>query len=476
MQLLLIEESDKKPTFACVELSKGRSKPRDDLIPSTRTRALKMLRSNVFDGVVINLELLEDFCLELISFIRASAPLAPIVMTGRGRPEYTRQALGAGADEVVDGGSTALQEHLLNVEIAVYRAKTARAHRHAEQVLNAMPSPVFVVDPKSCIVFANAAATALLNTSLDAVRGGAPPFEIPKAPRFTVSVGDGTGRIYHARQSPTAWSDVPARMIVLEAVPATLNSVRANDMPWPSATDTFLEIAHEINNPLLSLLGTLELAQGDLRARLADDPALRDILDDLEDANASAGRIKRIIDDINDYARVTHQTSGSSSVRSVSDVVLRLARHQLNGKTSVNVDVDAASRVAMSEGHLARVLLNLVVNAAQAMKAADVEKNQIDIRAYNLPNANQIRIEVSDNGLGVPDIVRHRLFNEYITTKPTGAGTGMGLMITARLVRAIGGAISCRSPGRGTTFQIDLPASVDELIHERVTSNVDRRR
>jgi CheY-like chemotaxis protein len=105
------------------------------------------------------------------------------------------------------------------------------------------------------------------------------------------------------------------------------------------------------------------------------------------------------------------------------------------------------------------VFLNLIVNAAQSIKAGAPERNEVRLRTGVAPDGRVV-VEVEDTGVGMPPEVRRRLFSPFFTTKPDGVGTGLGLSICHRILEGLGGEIEVSSlPGRGTTFRVLLPAS-----------------
>ncbi|HNC97006.1 MAG TPA: ATP-binding protein, partial [Myxococcota bacterium] len=112
---------------------------------------------------------------------------------------------------------------------------------------------------------------------------------------------------------------------------------------------------------------------------------------------------------------------------------------------------------------LGQVFTNLVVNAVQALPVDRREQNEIRIRVYRR-DADQVCVEVVDNGQGIPKEMLNRIFEPFFTTKPVGEGTGLGLSICQDLVRACGGSIEVESElGKGSTFRVLLPVALGNL-------------
>jgi CheY-like chemotaxis protein len=113
-------------------------------------------------------------------------------------------------------------------------------------------------------------------------------------------------------------------------------------------------------------------------------------------------------------------------------------------------------RIFGNEGRLGQVVLNLLVNAAQALPEGAAEANQITLRTFR--KGDRVVVAVRDSGAGIAPEHRARLFEPFFTTKPVGVGTGLGLYICRQIVESMGGTISVESiPGGGATFAVALP-------------------
>jgi signal transduction histidine kinase len=139
--------------------------------------------------------------------------------------------------------------------------------------------------------------------------------------------------------------------------------------------------------------------------------------------------------------------------------VLALLGTQLR-KRRITVSVDVPEELpplAMSSDHLRQVLMNLLRNAEQAID----EDGQIKVRARLVQRTNgedSVRIEIEDNGSGIPPEILPRIFEPFFTTKRSREGMGLGLAVTYGLVTAVGGKITVNSQlGKGTTFIVEIP-------------------
>ncbi|HEY5999029.1 MAG TPA: ATP-binding protein [bacterium] len=214
-------------------------------------------------------------------------------------------------------------------------------------------------------------------------------------------------------------------------------------------------IAHDFNNLLTGILGNVSLA----RARLGPGDSARD---HLERAEAAAGRAAELTGQLLTFSK------GGAPVRRAADIVAILkesARFWLSGssvRTEFSVE-GATWPVEVDAGQMSQVFNNLVINAVQAMpgggRISFVVRNAAPAaEAAGLPAGDYVVVEVRDEGGGIAEENRGRIFDPYFTTKPDGAG--LGLTSAYSIVKRHGGGIEVEStPGKGTTFRVWLPAS-----------------
>jgi signal transduction histidine kinase len=217
-------------------------------------------------------------------------------------------------------------------------------------------------------------------------------------------------------------------------------------------------VGHEIGNPIAAILGFQELLlAGDL-----DEAEARDFLVRMK---RETERIHRVLRDLLDFARPTVGDGGAATqrpgdVREAVDDATALcapqrAFHKIALTTTIAPDLP---RTVLPQEHIVQVVLNLLLNAADALPA---EGGRISVRAHHLvgPPA-RVRIEVEDNGPGVKESVRETLFDPFVTTKDVGQGTGLGLAVCLGLVEACGGSMTVEHPAEGgARFIVELPCS-----------------
>jgi signal transduction histidine kinase len=224
------------------------------------------------------------------------------------------------------------------------------------------------------------------------------------------------------------------------------------------------QVAHEINNPLTTVLGYAMLLQEGKPPGHPDREALQLIASEAE-------RMKSIVGGLLEYARAHRKgardlaasaspTPGSCDPAAVLRHVGALLEPQLRRtRSSLAIDVTATAPIAIEAHALQQVLVNLGQNAAQAMAEAKLEGGTLSITARPAPGGIATLITVTDEGPGVPPPDRARVFDPFFTTKAAGAGTGLGLAVCKHLVTTAGGSIEVGDGpgGRGAEFRVVIP-------------------
>jgi len=210
-------------------------------------------------------------------------------------------------------------------------------------------------------------------------------------------------------------------------------------------------VAHELNNPLQAILGGSEL----LERRPGLSP---DALEEIAFIKAQSARARGIIRSLSRFSR---QRTGPPSPIDLQDVVAEVA--QLRGtnlndaQIALDVQIESSRTVFANFTELEQVVLNFVINAEQAIREAGPQQGRMVIRVSDV--GPRVRLEVIDNGPGVSAENESKLFQPFFTTKPVGAGTGLGLSVGYGIVDAYHGTIGYEgSEWGGAVFFFELPA------------------
>ncbi|WP_243838240.1 sensor histidine kinase [Nitratidesulfovibrio liaohensis] len=267
-----------------------------------------------------------------------------------------------------------------------------------------------------------------------------------------------------------------------------------------SAGDMAAGIAHEINNPLAVIMQTSQTVKHRMNAVLpANVKAAREAGLDLgalqrylqaremdrliEDIRTAAVRISDIIRHMLDFSRSSVARSTACDLRGLVDRAVNLAASDYDLKKNydfrkISIDIrmaDDLPPVPCVETEMEQVLLNLLRNAAQALAGMEPPRDDPRIVLRIFPLEGWLRLEVEDNGPGMPPEVQRRIFEPFYTTKPPGVGTGLGLSVSYFIItKGHEGRMTVEShPGEGSVFRVDLPVGKTVAPDEGTQSPTD---
>jgi two-component system NtrC family sensor kinase len=240
-------------------------------------------------------------------------------------------------------------------------------------------------------------------------------------------------------------------------------------------------VAHEINNPIgfvISNVSTLneyaevlrtfiekslayiDTPEDTVRNELAgiskaeDLPfVVEDIMTIVKDAQEGLTRVKDIVANLKQFARTDEDESEAFDLNDNIENTIKVAWNELKYHATLIKEFDDSLPHAFGHpGQVNQVILNMLVNAAQAIESDG------EIRIRTKATDQHIVLEIEDNGCGMPDDVQAKIFDPFFTTKPVNVGTGLGLSISYGIIEKQGGKIEVRSEvGKGTCFTILLP-------------------
>ena len=212
-------------------------------------------------------------------------------------------------------------------------------------------------------------------------------------------------------------------------------------------------VAHELNNPLATILTWSER----LAARPLDDVTKRGV----ETILSESERAAKIVRNLLTFSRKRHTTRAMIDLNQVvrETLALRSYEQRMSNITTIDALASGLPPVFADPHHVKQVLLNLIINAEQAMLAAHGRGTLVTRTWYDVDQESVV-LEINDDGPGVPDEVQAKIFDPFFTTKAVGKGTGLGLTVAYAIIQDHGGHIRVKSePGHGASFFVELPAS-----------------
>ncbi|MEE4313627.1 MAG: HAMP domain-containing sensor histidine kinase [Desulfofustis sp.] len=213
-------------------------------------------------------------------------------------------------------------------------------------------------------------------------------------------------------------------------------------------------IAHQLNNPLNNIATSCQIAIDEFASGDAD--LLRRMLKNIDQETL---RARDVVQGLLEFSRAREFTVRPESLAAVVNRSVQLVHSQVPATISVTVEVPEDLVVTMDAQRIQEVFINMIFNSVQAIDGSGT------IRIAAALDREQVVIEVSDDGSGIPAEIQDRLFDPFYSTKEEGQGTGLGLSIAYGIIQKHGGQISVQSaPGQGATFFIRLPVSATKGV------------
>ena len=256
-------------------------------------------------------------------------------------------------------------------------------------------------------------------------------------------------------------------------------------------------VAHEINNPICYVDMNLGMLNEHIQSieqvvnsanRLAQnvleksrDDALKEaakafmeqvekedisyVLDDMKniikESREGSERVKEIVQTLRDFSHVDQSERKYADIHQGLDSTLKIAWNEIKYKATVIKEYGNIPEVFCYPRQLNQVFLNMIVNAAHAIK----EKGEIRIKTWH--DEQYVYIAISDTGCGIKPEHLNKIFEPFFTTKPVGKGTGLGLAMSYNIIKKHGGEILVESePGKGSTFTIKLPIEPEQDVEK----------
>jgi two-component system, NtrC family, sensor histidine kinase PilS len=369
---------------------------------------------------------------------------------------------------------------VMGAEREALAGELRQARLEASDVLRNIPTGVVTVDQGGHLLYCNPAAEQILGFKERGWRGRPIMPEFARiAPEFWAAItatarrGVRAMRVEATVRRPDRTFTIGVTTTTLEVEPAgeprvtaiftdisdskRLEELHLRAERLEAVAELSSSLAHEIKNPLASIRSSVEQL-GRAKRVNADEKFLTSLI------VRESDRLSRLLSEFLDFSRVRATECRPLDLRDVAGAAIRLVREHPDCPEDAVIDLHGdAAPMEGDEDLLHRVVSNLVLNAVQATgKGAHVEVRVGRPASQELPGGagieNPVSLAVSDNGPGIPEGLRARLFEPFVTGRV--GGTGLGLAIVQRAVDAHRGMVLVdTTPGKGTTFTVYLPAA-----------------
>jgi len=388
---------------------------------------------------------------------------APLVAAGRAMGAVCLESDRAGAfgDAELAIVTAVLAQAAIALENARLVELLSNAKREWEKTVDAIHQAICIVDDHGVVRRANRVFAELVQTPVTAIPGRSWLTLLPAAWSDPVA---------RALAEPTATSmevkageRVHALTIIPMAEPGSAVLVFDDQSERRRLQEQLMQaekmsaigqlisgVAHDLNNPLASVVGF-----SDFLAEVGEIPLA--LAEPLQVIRQEAERAATIVKNLLSFARTQVEGRKLQSLKPILESTLVLVKNQLMANhVEATLEVEhGLPEVEASANQLKHVFLNLLNNANQAI-ASDAPGGRIWISAKRA--GDQVAVSVTDSGPGIPEEIAGRIFEPFFTTKGEGEGTGLGLSICQGIVKEHGGRIILeRKPGAGATFTVELP-------------------
>lgn len=496
VRVLQIEDSSDDALLAVRALERGGFVVQTDRV-QTMEGLEAALRGGSWDVVLSDHSMPGFDALAALALVRRLAPDAPfLLVSGTIGEERAVAAIKAGAYDYVPKGT--LKRLPDTIERALRETAERRARARAEEIAqrsteqlgalhDASPVGIVTLDVSGLVTTWNRAAERIFGRAAREAAGHPLPLDPAAAEVFARLLrrtlhGDGVADVELETQRPPgggtlvlSCSTAPLRDqagAVVGLVTVLADVTRRRELEQHMHLTQRLEslgrlaggIAHDFNNLLTAILGTAQVLIQDL----GDDPRAEDARDIMEAGLRAATLTKQLLAFSRRQVLQPEVLDLNALVHDLEKMLRRLLGEDVELRTKLAA---SAGAVRADPGQLEQVIVNLAINARDAMEQGGILSIITEDTTLTEPPAGEqpvvragsyVMLSVTDTGTGMDDATRARAFEPFFTTKERGRGTGLGLATVYGIVKQSGGYVWVTSePGRGTTFRVYLPR-VDE--------------
>lgn len=445
-------------------------------------QALLRLEERDFDALIYSPDSDRADSLVVMHRLRGRDPRpAMVVLHDSSDASFAERVLRLGAQDAVckrSLGREALSQrvrnavrrnrHLLQHERFVRDLQTREASQ--QEVVRRSVDGLLIVDSRGFVVFANPAAERMFDSPASELLGTQFPYALTDGePREAQLRKARQPCIAEMTQVSIDWNGAPAHLVAMRDVTErqqaeALRDRLAHAERLAAIGQLAAGVTHEINNPAAYVLANLTTMQDTVRGllangELADGEAttqLNELTAMIEENIDGMTRISSITRDLRTFARIDSAEVSLVCLNECVKVACRLAFNEIRHRAHLVQELGDLPSIPASQGKLAQVVTNLLVNAAQAIPEGSRTQQRITVRTGTRPDGVWLRVE--DTGRGIPESVRARMFDPFFTTKTRGQGTGLGLALCADIVRQHNGEMRAENGEHGgASVEVLLP-------------------
>jgi signal transduction histidine kinase len=452
--VLLVEDNLAEAVLVAERLSESHSDEFDIVHVTTLEAAIAACRASRFDCIVMDLQLPDSMGADTVRAMRAQGcAVAIVAFSGLDDERARAGALAEGAQAFISKNGSEAGALDRGILFALEHWRALKLHRQLEDLLAVNPDAVVVLGEDNVVRFANPAACRLFEHDEGEFVGAQLALDVREGVAGDIVIAtDGGQRLGKIRAESFLWEDAPALLLnIRDVTEHRAMAERLREAQKMEAIGKFAGgVAHDLGN-VLSCVDVLVRAARTQAGQAAQTGMLNEIVHAVE---SGRGLIRQLI---------ALERSGESGEaercfapeKALAEMEIFL-RRTLPAQIEISLEIQSGlAPIAMDRGLFEQVLLNLVLNARDAMP----EGGHLRIACAG-GEANTIVLRVSDDGVGIAPEHLGRVFDLFFTTKAKGRGSGLGLGMCRTIVERAGGTISVQSaPGEGAAFTIVLPSA-----------------
>jgi signal transduction histidine kinase/CheY-like chemotaxis protein len=343
-------------------------------------------------------------------------------------------------------------------------SKLSQSQDLLKKTLDHMPGPVYAKDKYGEIIFSNTKFLKVVNDNLDK--------DINEVRHFEEALLTGTGekKFYDTVKFPLMGDEGLINGMANVSIDVTEKKRAEKDLENQKKLsmhnsklamigELAANIGHEVNNPLAIIIGKLER----IKTSLKSDLDLNSIIENVEKSLVASARIKKIVQGLKNFSRIDSQEYNQIDLNDViSESVGMIGEIYRNEGIKIETSIKDGKKIIWGNyGQLQQVLMNFLSNARHAVAKNADKKVKISIE----DRMDSFHVSVADNGTGISEEIRNKIFQPFFTSKPLHEGTGLGLSISHSIAKDHKGVIEVESiVGEGSTFSLVLPRFSENIV------------